>query len=240
MGCGSSHVPVDTNIQMCKVMLKRQVDCSRFSGNGRTDYNKFWSSEVYGGSVLEPIGEVNSQEAVKAARRTKKNMLDELISKAEVNYLYGGGYYCLRDVIVEEQYYKGEVYCGKLKADIYLLIEKHDDIKKLDQLKFLSDSAEIARTSPMLLPKGKNEPAILKPVARESASRSTKNVTWAELISVLNGYGRIVTYTENEEAQLETVREGFFKNGMLDDFGRFYDLSEESNSHLDIGFFTED
>ena len=73
MGCGNSHVPVDTNIQMCKVMLKRQVDCARFSGNSGADYNKFWTSEIYGGSVLEPIGDVS----VKGSKRTKRNMLDE-------------------------------------------------------------------------------------------------------------------------------------------------------------------
>ena len=56
----------------------------------------------------------------------------------------------------------------------------------------------------------------------------------------MNGYGRIVTYkTNGSETTLETVREGYFKDGMLDNYGRFYDM-RTGCSFLDIGFFTKD
>lgn len=119
-----------------------------------------------------------------------------------------------------------------------MLIEKHDDIKKLEQLKFLSDAAEIARTSPMLMPKSGKD-GLMSSAVREN-THAAKNVSWADLVSVLNGFGRIVEYKDNgEEVVLDTVREGVFKNGMLDEYGRHYDLRDESSAHLNIGFFTE-
>lgn len=50
------------------------------------------ASDIYGGSVFEPIGSADRRGQL----RHKNNSLEAEIKGIEVNYLYGGGYYCLR------------------------------------------------------------------------------------------------------------------------------------------------
>ena len=100
MGCGGSQpVAKDQQVELCKNMLLRKVDTTRFVNdeNSRA-YNALHSSDIFGGSIFEPIG--NSTR--RGNLRHKRNSVAQDLSRVEINYLYGGGYYCIRNVASED------------------------------------------------------------------------------------------------------------------------------------------
>jgi len=85
---------------------------------------KAWNSSVYGGCVLQPLG-------VYKGKRTRYNVLDQQVNKAQINQLFGGGYYVLEQV---QQFEDDETWF----FDIFILIESIKDNEHLDQVKQLS------------------------------------------------------------------------------------------------------
>jgi len=57
-----------------------------------------YSSQIFGGSALLPVG---SKEK-KSQKRDKRNPLEEEIKRLQINYLYGGGLYNLKNIQVLE------------------------------------------------------------------------------------------------------------------------------------------
>ena len=96
MGCsGSQPVPLDQQVALTKSLLGRNVDLSRFAATSPEDLQalkEMQASDIFGGSVFEPIGSADRRGQL----RHKNNSLEAEIRAIEVNYLYGGGYYCLR------------------------------------------------------------------------------------------------------------------------------------------------
>ena len=55
-----------------------------------------YNSQIFGGSIFFPVGSSNKR----SARRDKENLLEKEIRDSNVDYLYGGGYYVLKNVKV--------------------------------------------------------------------------------------------------------------------------------------------
>ena len=84
-------------------------------------FTKSWMSTVYGGTVINPLGE-------RGKRRTKTNPLNEVINGQEgsqkamqINWSKGGGYYVLHSV----REHKND---PRFLMDIYILVESIDDL----------------------------------------------------------------------------------------------------------------
>jgi hypothetical protein len=74
--------------------------------------------------VLLPLG-------VFKGKRNRYNVLDQQISKAQINQIFGGGYYVLEQV---QQFDNDETWF----YDIFILIESIKDNEHMDQVKQLS------------------------------------------------------------------------------------------------------
>ena len=55
-----------------------------------------WNNKIYGGCVFNPVG------VAKGMKRSRENVLKDQISLYEVEFLYGGGYYALSNLILGE------------------------------------------------------------------------------------------------------------------------------------------
>ena len=85
-----------------------------------------YASNVYGGSMLLPIGSSDKRGAL----RHKKNNTEADIKALPINYLYGGGYYTLKHV----QHNPNEEVdseAGAMFSDIFLLVESIEDLEKM-------------------------------------------------------------------------------------------------------------
>jgi hypothetical protein len=88
-----------------------------------------YSSQIYGGSTFLPIGSGEK----KSARRDKENTLEADIKACNVDYLYGGGYYTLKFVKVDD---------SSIMADCYMLIDSIDDLEDMKSLKLDVEKSE--------------------------------------------------------------------------------------------------
>ena len=77
---------------------------------------------MFGGSIFEAIGQKNKWKKIV---RDKKNNLEEEVKKMNVQYLYGGGFYILRNIKYSEEE-DGEE--SNLYMDIWILLTLVDDI----------------------------------------------------------------------------------------------------------------
>lgn len=122
--------------------------------------------------------------------------------------------------------------------DVYILVESADDIKKVQNLKLISDEAEIAATSQPLEQKDKKTTASTKDVPVIARQQPNKRVQFYDVAQLINGFGRIVEYNKENQGvpQLVRVLEGKFKDGQLDQYGRVYTLGGEDT--LSVGQYT--
>jgi hypothetical protein len=92
MGCGGSK-QVEKEKTDFTNMLKTCPNLKNYLADKQRTLNftKAWGSAVYGGSALNPLG-------VFKGKRTRYNVLDQQIYKAQINQLFGGGYYILEQV----------------------------------------------------------------------------------------------------------------------------------------------
>jgi len=91
--CNDNRTAVEKQIQEFLWMIKRMPTLTKYmaSKTNSLTYTKSWASTVFGGSVLNPLG-------ARMKKRTRTNPLSEQISGAQINALYGGGYYILERV----------------------------------------------------------------------------------------------------------------------------------------------
>ena len=104
-------------------MIKAKPDTATFQKE-KTNvavFNKAWVSTVFGGTVVNPLGE-------RGKRRSKTNPLNEIINGAEgstkamqINWSKGGGYYVLHKV----REHRND---ARFLMDIYILVESIDDL----------------------------------------------------------------------------------------------------------------
>jgi len=92
-GCADIRTPAEKQVQDFIKTLKSKPETKKFnySKTNVATFTKSYASKNFGGSVFQPIGQLKE-------KRTKKNPLENEIKNAQVNVLYGGGYYILRDV----------------------------------------------------------------------------------------------------------------------------------------------
>jgi hypothetical protein len=202
---------------MCVDMLKVRPDLKKFKGDADAVKNveTAYSSNIFGGSVFLPIGKKNG-------KRDKKNPLELEIKATQVDYLYGGGYYVLKNV--KEEYvteYDGEEYTAATYWDIYMLVESIEQFEELKKLKIMNDG-EVKGTK----------------------TKDQKIINFEDVVSSLNGYGRIIKWTcigddfSPENNVIQQVVEGKFKEGMMDGYCRMIDAS--TNEEVHVGYFKED
>jgi hypothetical protein len=89
MGCGGSKI-IDKDRQDFLRMLALKPNMKDYNADSLRvlNFTKAWASPVFGGSVLGPLG-------IYKGKRTRYNVLDQQINKAQINPLFGGGYYVL-------------------------------------------------------------------------------------------------------------------------------------------------
>ena len=118
-GCGDNRTTIEKQVDSTLYMLRRSPDLRRYGlSKERTDtFVRAWANSQFGGSVLNPLGAYGK-------RRNRRNPLEEQIKNAQVNSLYGGGYYVLEKV----QLYSDDTH---YYVDIYLLVENVEDQEQL-------------------------------------------------------------------------------------------------------------
>ena len=144
------------------------------------------------------------------------------IKAINVDYLYGGGYYELKEVLIDEDDDVSE----STFLDIYILIESIDNMDDLKDLKLLAQKAQGVPEK-----KGTN-----------TSKGAPKFLRYSEIAKSLNGYGRFVQYNAygvNSPQNMEVlaIQEGRFKAGCMDGYCRHYDGTE--NGFVEVGFFKE-
>jgi hypothetical protein len=119
MGCGGSKV-IDKEKTDFLRMLSTVPNMKNYNADAQRvlNFNKAWASPIFGGSVLGPLG-------VFKGKRTRYNVLDQQINKAQINPLFGGGYYVLEQV---QQFADDETWF----FDIFILIENIKDNDHLE------------------------------------------------------------------------------------------------------------
>ena len=95
-----------------------------------------YKSSIFGGSVFLPLG----SSTKKGEKRDKENNLQNEINHANIDYLYGGGYYVLHNVRVHKEDPEDEEE-GIDFMDIYMLVEGIDQMEELKKLKTLGVGA---------------------------------------------------------------------------------------------------
>lgn len=131
-------VPTDVHVKECVEMLMRRPDLSKFQNNAHQLKNieNAYSSQIYGGSIFLPIGSATK----KSARRDKENSLEKDIKAINIDYLYGGGYYVLKNVQVNGETHDENPNQGQEYMDIYILVESIDQLEEMKKLKILNQS----------------------------------------------------------------------------------------------------
>ena len=129
MGCGGSKETEKEKSDFLQ-MLKTMPNLKNYAGDKQRQLNftKAWNNAVFGGSVLQPLGIYNG-------KRTRYNVLDQQIAKAQINQLFGGGYYILEQV---QQFDNDETWF----YDIFILIESIKDNEHMEQVKQMSQEYE--------------------------------------------------------------------------------------------------
>ena len=73
-----------------------------------------WSSRRVGGDVMKPVVGASGKE------RTRTNVLKEQIQLFEIEYLYGGGYYVLENVRIEDEASPGKAFQGASRVSNFM------------------------------------------------------------------------------------------------------------------------
>ena len=216
MGCsGSKLPPTDEHVKTCIEMLQKKPNTKRFKKD--LDLLKAidscYASNVYGGSMLLPIGSSDKRGAL----RHKKNNTEADIKALPINYLYGGGYYTLKHV----QHNPNEEVdseAGAMFSDIFLLVESIEDLEKMQKIKVIND---------------------MKPELRKTQSP----IFMEDLQDTLTGFGRVIEYRayssdfHPEACKIERVKEGKFKKGKMEGYARKFTGLKGGNCF--VGFFKE-
>lgn len=197
MGCGGSKIQEKEKIQFLKTLntipnLKRYgADSSRI-----TTFTKAWLSKGFGGSVLQPLGGLKG-------KRTRYNVLDQQIDKAQINQMFGGGYYIIDQV---QQLDDDNTWF----YDIQILIENIKDNDLLEQLRGLNEAQ-----NQLLKKKG------------QTVSTQKDFIKFNEIKESMTGWARVVSYsvtkpgsTDDLDKRLEAVYEGHFEQGLKDGYVR--------------------
>lgn len=216
MGCGGSKQGlIDSSVQQCIDLFQRKpmLQSYKHDLNNLKNVETAYSSSIFGGSPFLPIGSKNKQGAL----RDKKNPMEEEVLRTQVNYLYGGGFYTLRQVQVEfaesRMSEKGAAY-----MDISILVESIDELEEMKKYKVINDT-----------PMEQRNP--------------TEKLLLTQLAQSLNGYGRIIQYRAfgadfgPKNCCIEFIQEGHFKNGKMDGYCRMFDARAEGS--VQVGYFRE-
>jgi hypothetical protein len=86
--------------EMFLQMLSEEPDLSKYQfWDQKTvkELKKLWKSKVFGGHVFQPVGEAPGTS------RTRQNVLQDQINLFQIEYLYGGGYYVLENVLIQNK-----------------------------------------------------------------------------------------------------------------------------------------
>ena len=84
-------------------MLKKQPNFFKYAFNESEPSSnikiikKMWKSSVYGGSVMESVG-----QGGKGSERTRDNVICDQISLYQIEQALGGGYYVLENLRVQD------------------------------------------------------------------------------------------------------------------------------------------
>lgn len=135
-GCADNRTSIEKQVDSTLFMLRRCPDLRRYglSKERTSTFTYAWGNSQFGGSVLAPLGAYGK-------RRSRTNPLEEQINAAQVNSLYGGGFYVLEKV----QLYNDDTH---YYVDIYLLVESVEDQEQLALITELNQ-----RYAQSLLPK---------------------------------------------------------------------------------------
>ena len=208
-------IKTDEQIQKSLDLLGKRPDLKKFQKSSQAvkDMESCYSSQIYGGSTFLPIGSGEK----KSSRRDKENTLEADIKACNVDYLYGGGYYTLKFVQIDDEYDKG------LLVDCYMLIDSIDDLEDMKSLKLDVEKSENMKPN----------------------SKGFKQLNYKDIQAALNGYGRLIFYkTTNQgsltpsDLEIMKVQEGKFKNGLMDGYCRSFDL-KAGNEKVEVGFMKE-
>ena len=139
MGCGGSkNIPIDNSIQQCLDMLSNRPVNEFFTQKFRNhagqqkNMEDAYKSSIFGGSVFLPLG----SSTKKGEKRDKENNLQNEILHANIDYLYGGGFYVLHNVRVHKEDPEDD-HEGVDYMDIYMLVESIDQLEEMKKLKIL-------------------------------------------------------------------------------------------------------
>ena len=188
MGCGGSKQIEKEKTDFVK-MLNTCPNLKNYTADkGRMlSFQKAWSNAVFGQSVLKPLG-------IYKGKRSRYNVLDQQINKAQINQLFGGGYYILEQV---QQFDNDETWF----YDIFILIESIKDNEHMEQVKQLSQEYENR----------------YKKVNMAHNTQKTF-IKFEDIKSSLCGWARIISYQtttggskDSAHKRLEAMYEGHFE-----------------------------
>lgn len=222
-------------------MIKSKPDTKPFQKE-KTNvlvFNKAWMSTVFGGQVLNPLGE-------RGQRRTKTNPLREVIDGTEqstknavarvqnstkamqVNWSKGGGYYILHRV----REHRND---SRFLMDIYILVESIDDLSIQAKIEEANEDYKILHWHKM----SKQERQM-----KHDMIKKKDPLVFEDIQEELNGVGRIIHYKcEGKDVHnplhctLDKMVEGQFKNGVKDGYTRQISAVDGSCA---AGFHKED
>lgn len=191
-------------------------------------FTKSWMSTVYGGTVINPLGE-------RGKRRTKTNPLNEVINGQEgsqkamqINWSKGGGYYVLHSV----REHRND---ARFLVDIYILVESIDDLSVQAKMEEANEDYKMLHWHKM----SKKEKEL-----KADEIKKKEPLVFEDIQEALNGVGRLVHYKcEGKDVHnplhctLDKVVEGQLKNGLKDGYTRQISAVDGSCA---AGFHKED
>ena len=127
-----------------KSTLESKIDTEEFGATNKESlkrFNQMQNSDIYGGSIYDSVKIF--QTSGKTRGIGKENTLSTDFESLEINYLYGGGFYVLRQVVNDFDFAEDEFehkYC-----DIYMLIDSSEDVEGLLALKAQNDVVQIEK-----------------------------------------------------------------------------------------------
>ena len=211
-------------------MIKSKPDTKGFQKekNNVAVFNRSWLSTVFGGPVVNPLGE-------RGIRRTKTNPLNEVINGGQdstkalqINWSKGGGYYILHKV----REHRND---ARFLMDIYILVESIDDLAIQAKMEEANEDYKILHLHAM----SKKEREL-----KADLIKKKEPLVFEDIQEALNGVGRIVHYkAEGKDIHnplnctLDKVVEGQFKNGLKDGYTRQISAVDGSCA---AGFHKED
>lgn len=147
---------------------------------------KAYSSSIYGGSVLTPVGSING-------RRTKNNPLHEEISKMEVQSIKAGNYYVLKHVRKSSAH--------NIYLDIYLLTGSIQDQKLMQKIKAIHDSSKGVYTDPKL--------------AKQFKNGKSSPYFFDDIKEAITGFARIIEYANHSVPEYIDANDPYSGHGVI-------------------------